>query len=103
VEQLAGDPVGDPSHALSVLVGERLPARLVLAQRSIGGGAAPLAQLRDRGQDLEARQPALEARQLLVDDRLGPTRLLLADGQVARDLSLDVVQVIELDPGEATC
>ena len=67
----------------------------VLGQHLVDDLGAVLAQRSDGRHDVELRQPAREALDLLLDDRLGPRPLGLAHAQVARDDGLQVVHVVD--------
>ena len=85
------------AEPLAVGLGQRLPARLVLAQHLLHDLVAAAAQRGDRGHHVERGEPALEARHLLAHERARRLGLGLAHGQVARHRLLEVVHVVERD------
>ena len=88
----------DRFDAFQVALGGGLPASLVLPEDPIDERVAVLPQGRDRGQRLELAEPAGEASDLLLYDRLALDGLLGARAEVARDERLQVVDVVERHP-----
>ena len=77
-----------------------LPAAGVLGQHLLDDRVAVLAQRADRRLHGELPEPLGEARDLLLDDRLGAQRLGLADRDRVRDARLQVVHVVERHAGQ---
>ena len=101
VQDLVDDARGEHVDAGPLLVGEvaqPVAQALELAAADVLHG---LAQRRDGGHDLEAAQPVVHARELLLDDALGVLRLLLALVAVVLDHVLQVVDVVEVGVAHA--
>ena len=92
---------GHQLEPLAVGVAERLPAAAVLGQHLARDRLAALVQRGDRRHDVERPEPALEALQLVLEQRLRAARLGLAPGEVALDHALEVVDVAQVHALEA--
>ena len=83
------------STRAQVALGDRLPAVGVLGQHLLDDRVAVVAQRADRRLHGERPEPLGEARDLLLDNRLGAQRLGLANRDRVRDARLQVVHVVE--------
>src|SRR5258707_5038214 len=88
VQQSLGDRARKRLDALAIALAQRLPAPIVLGQHSLDDLVGARSQGRDRRHHLERAEPAREALDLLLDDRLRAAHLATTYRATARDEAL---------------